>query len=416
MYAPALTDAVRRKQDPCNQAVINGQGGAFFYVNLNVTNPIFADKLVRQAMSYALHRDRIAGSVLQGLVGIAIDLPWRTSTPGLANRTIQRERDVTFTKQPIMAGACPTCIWGPLAAWTRDAVQPYGYKVRVCWNCNRQLSVPTVAAAMDTPPLLPEDIALGDPAPPKGKVDFGVTNSHTLWRAYEGDGYQDGPQKHLRLLAYIEDVHLIQAVAKKSSGVKTLEDIAHKRLKVTLALDGSPFIADIISHYGLDQLESWGGNIKRGFGGQANANRSEFDVLITAHGGLAGNIENDLMYEITQKFDLEYLPFSPELTEYMVKRHKLEVAPVPRGLLRGLEKPMTTLARNGQSVYSREDLPDDFAYIVARALDESRGVLKYLNRPYYYDSRTVWRGVGTVPLHPGAERYYRETGYLRQAA
>jgi hypothetical protein len=70
--------------------------------------------------------------------------------------------------------------------------------VRVCWNCNRQLSVPTVARAMNTPPLLPEDIALGDPAPPRGKVDFGLTNSHTLWRAYAGDGYQDGPQKHLR--------------------------------------------------------------------------------------------------------------------------------------------------------------------------------------------------------------------------
>jgi hypothetical protein len=106
---------------------------------------------------------------------------------------------VAFTKQPIVAGACPTCIWGPLAAWTRDAVKPYGYTVRVCWNCNPQLSVPTVptvARAMDTPPLLPEDVALGDPAPPRGKVDFGVTNSHTLWRAYVGDGYQDGPQKH----------------------------------------------------------------------------------------------------------------------------------------------------------------------------------------------------------------------------
>jgi TRAP-type uncharacterized transport system substrate-binding protein len=319
---------------------------------------------------------------------------------------------MAFTKQPIMAGACPTCIWGPLAAWTRDAVKPYGYKVRVCWNCNRQLSVPTVARAMDTPPLLPEDVALGDPAPPRGKVDFGVTNSHTLWRAYAGDGYQDGPQRHLRLLAYIEDVHLIQAVAKKTTGVKRLEDVAQKRLKVTLALDGSPFIPDILSHYQLDQLESWGGAIKRGFGGEARRNRSEFDLLITAHGGLAGNIENDLMYEISQKFDLEYLPFSPELTDHMVKRYKLEVAPVPRGLLRGIDKPMTTLARNGQSVYGREDLPDDFAYIVARALDESRGALKYLNRPYYYDSRTVWKGVGDIPLHPGAERYYRETGYL----
>jgi peptide/nickel transport system substrate-binding protein len=81
MYAPALTDAVRLKADPHNQTVINSQGGAFFYVNLNVTNPIFANKQVRQAMNYALDRDRIASTVLQGLVGGAIDLPWPQNSP-----------------------------------------------------------------------------------------------------------------------------------------------------------------------------------------------------------------------------------------------------------------------------------------------------------------------------------------------
>ncbi|MBV9324514.1 MAG: ABC transporter substrate-binding protein [Chloroflexi bacterium] len=81
MYAPSLVDAVRLKQDPRNQAVINAQGGAFFYVNLNVINPIFTDKLVRQAMNYALDRDRIASTVLQGLVGGPIDLPWPQNSP-----------------------------------------------------------------------------------------------------------------------------------------------------------------------------------------------------------------------------------------------------------------------------------------------------------------------------------------------
>ena len=98
---------------------------------------------------------------------------------------------MAFTKQPILAGACPTAT--------------------------------------------------------QGKVDFGVTNAHTLWRAYAGDGYQDGPQTHLRLLAYIEDVHLIQAVAKKGAGVKQLEAIAQQRLKVTLVVDGSPFLSDILA-------------------------------------------------------------------------------------------------------------------------------------------------------------------------
>jgi TRAP-type uncharacterized transport system substrate-binding protein len=316
------------------------------------------------------------------------------------------------TRRPIMAGACPTCIWGPIAVLTKQALVAYGYDVQVCYNCNRQLSVPVVAKAMETPPLNERDVELGDPPPPKGRVDFGVTNSHTLWRAYAGDGYADGPQKHLRLIAYIEDLHLIQVAAKRSLGLNSLEDVVSKRLGITLALDGSPFIPPILTYYGLDALESWGGTLKRGFGGENEANRSDFDVLITAHGGLAGNIENDLLYEVTQKFDLQFLELAPELMSQLTERFLLEVVPVPIGLLRGIDRPMTTLARNGQSVYGRQDMPDEFAYATARALDENRSKLKFLNRPYSYDSSTVWKGIGGVPLHPGAERYYRERAYL----
>src|SRR5262249_35581778 len=261
-------------------------------------------------------------------------------------------------RRPIMAGACPTCIWGPIAVLTKQVLVSYGYDVQVCYNCNRQLSVPSVAKAMDTPPLNEWDVILGDPPPPKGKVDFGVTNSHTLWRAYTGDGYDDGPQQHLRMIAYIEDLHLIQAAAKRSLGLTGLEDVASKRLAITLLVDRSPFVPPILGHYGLDQLESWGGTIKSGFGGEHAANRGDFDVVITAHGALAGNIENDLLYEVTQRFDLQFLEFAPSLMNELSKRFLLEIVPVPIGLLKGVDKPMMTLARNGQSVYGRQDMPD----------------------------------------------------------
>ncbi|HEY1294821.1 MAG TPA: TAXI family TRAP transporter solute-binding subunit [Chloroflexota bacterium] len=330
------------------------------------------------------------------------DLPTAAATleNGLAHR------------RPIMAGACPTCIWGPIAVLTRQALVAYGYDVQICYNCNRQLSVPSVARAIEPPPLNKWDVLLGDPPPPRGKVDFGVTNSHTLWRAFTGDDYADGPQTHLRLIAYIEDLHLIQVAARRSLSLVGLEDVANKHLPITLLLDGSPFVPSIVAYYGLDKLESWGGTIKRGYGGENAENRNNFDVLITAHGGLANNIENDLLYEVTQKFDLQFLEFAPELMAQMSERFLLEIVPVPVGLLKGIDRPMMTLARNGQSVFGREDLPDDFAYDVARALDENRSKLKYLNRPYFYDPKTVWQGIGSVPLHPGAERYYQEQHYL----
>jgi hypothetical protein len=115
----------------------------------------------------------------------------------------------------------------------------------------------------------------------------------------------------------------------------------------------------MIAHAGtlLDARLFDGGTGSDMVSGAAGQNAVERALKVSGHlTALAGNVENDLMYEVSQKFDLGYLPFSPELTEHTVERYKLEGAPMPPGLLRGIEKPMTTLARNGQSAYGRDDL------------------------------------------------------------
>ncbi|HYQ56317.1 MAG TPA: TAXI family TRAP transporter solute-binding subunit, partial [Draconibacterium sp.] len=83
------------------------------------------------------------------------------------------------------------------------------------------------------------------------------------------------------------------------------------------------------------------------------------------------------------------------------------------GLLRGVDREIETIARSGESVFTRDDISDEAAYDVAKAIDEHRGDLIWYIRPYSYDSRTVWKN-SNVPLHPGAEKYYREVGYISE--
>jgi TRAP-type uncharacterized transport system substrate-binding protein len=85
---------------------------------------------------------------------------------------------------------------------------------------------------------------------------------------------------------------------------------------------------------------------------------------------------------------------------------------LPRSEFRGVNHPIPTVGRSNQVVYSRDDLPADFAYTLAKALDERRDLLRWVHMPLSYDPRTV-ADLAPVPLHPGAERYYREAGYLK---
>ena len=88
---------------------------------------------------------------------------------------------------------------------------------------------------------------------------------------------------------------------------------------------------------------------------------------------------------------------------------------IPLGYMRGIDRTIHTVVSAGGPgtiVYGRADNPDDFAYMVAKALDERQDLLQWGISRYAYDRRTVWKAEG-LPLHPGAARYYREMGYMK---
>ena len=68
--------------------------------------------------------------------------------------------------------------------------------------------------------------------------------------------------------------------------------------------------------------------------------------------------------------------------------------------------------RPNHFIYTRDDVPDDFAYAVAKALDEHRELFQVQLEPWYYDPQTV-ADSKVIPMHPGAMKYYRERGHIK---
>ncbi|WP_067687933.1 ABC transporter substrate-binding protein [Nocardia jejuensis] len=80
--------------------VISYEGAELqLYVGANVQDPALADVRVRQAIAYALDRDRIMTEVFRG-AGYALNLPWPKSSPAYdASRNSRYTRDVNKAKQ-----------------------------------------------------------------------------------------------------------------------------------------------------------------------------------------------------------------------------------------------------------------------------------------------------------------------------
>jgi len=181
---------------------------------------------------------------------------------------------------------------------------------------------------------------------------------------------------------------------------------------VKIMIDGNAgtSVKPILDYYGLtpEALASFGASIV----GTEPENRQAFDVIVSTQGSLANNTEAAHWVEISQKFDLVFLNLPEDLLTRLASMDLgFERAEVPEGLIRGINRRIPTVARQGHAVYARDNTPEDFVYTVTKTLDERRDLFKYAFIPLTYDSRRAWR-YPNIPLHPGAARYYREKGYM----
>lgn len=318
-------------------------------------------------------------------------------------------------KKPVFGGACRLCPWGAMAQVVKDAMQPEGYNVQICHNCNAA-AAPVIVSEAKLPPPYKKDpavsVAMAPPNDPGlGPVDFGATAVQFLCSAYNGAGVyaNQKPMKNLRLIANVDSRWYLIVAAKADSGITDLSQVRQKRWPVKIfAPAGDRMVKAILDYYGLsvESITAAGGYVD-----QAREHRANFDIII--HGGdLSTAPEWDVWYEVSQKFDLNYIELAEPLLATLSHEPQVNRGTIPVGLLRGVERTIPTVVRNGTVIYSRADVPDQFAYDVARAMDLHQDLLQWTNQNFFYDVHHVWKACD-VPLHPGAARYYREMGYMK---
>jgi uncharacterized protein len=343
---------------------------------------------------------------------ISLLLIFQTGNMILAQENIDVGKTGWDVKRPVMASACANgCPWGELGDYVRKAMEPYGYSVILCRNCNRSYG-PRLVSTHDYPPPL-DEINLEDGVNVRvdARVDFGVTSSAMLSSAYFGTAGNKNPYSNLRLIAKIEDPFYFLVAARKESGIKDLARI--KQLQLPVRIMGSDNnMMTILKYYGIsaDDIKAWGG--KAGVT-MEEALKGNFDIISGFLASPSLNPESSSWTTLSQKFDLYFIELPEELLKILAQQSvDAEFVEVHQNLLRGVNRRIKTLGRSGESFFARDDTPEKAAYDLAKAIDENHSDLKWFIRVYTYDPKTVWKNFG-VPLHPGAEKYYREAGYLK---
>lgn len=243
-----------------------------------------------------------------------------------------------------------------------------------------------------------------------GTLESGFSQSDVATWAQTGTGIWDGraPVEKLRVIAnlYPETIHI---VASEKSGIKSVADLKGKR--VSLDEPGSGTLVDariILAAYGLSEDDINASFLKPDQAAERMRDGA-MDAFFFVGGFPAGAIAELASQQPVTLVPIDGPEAAATLAEYTFFAENI----VPGDTYEGVSEDVTTLSVGAQWV-TNADQPDDLIYGITAALwnDSTRQLLDaghQKGKEIVFD--TALDGVG-IPLHPGAERFYREQGLI----
>lgn len=119
--------------------------------------------------------------------------------------------------------------------------------------------------------------------------------------------------------------------------------------------------------------------------------------------------------EIAQNNPVTFLEPSKEVLDSMAKQYGWELRVLPAGTFPGQTKEIA-LPGSTTVLFASTDLSDDMAYSITKTVCEQTAKLRASHKALskFDCSDGKWkREVTGLPLHPGAERYFKEKGWMK---
>lgn len=240
----------------------------------------------------------------------------------------------------------------------------------------------------------------------RGELAFALADTVAdAWNGSEDAGFTAKLDKLRGLSATYNNY--VQIVASAESGIKTLADLKGKRISVGAARSGTElnaravFKAAGISYDDLAKVEY----LPFGESVELMKNRQLDATLQSA--GLGVSSIRDLATSV----DIVVVPVPADVVK-AINNPAYQASFIPANTYEGQTQDMPTAAIPNFLV-TQSDVSDDLAYAMTKALYENLDALQAAHNAAKAIKRENAVNGMPVPIHPGAERYYREVGVIK---
>ncbi len=243
-----------------------------------------------------------------------------------------------------------------------------------------------------------------------GLRNSGFAQSDVAYWAYTGTGIWEGqdPAKDLRTIAALFEEHF-HLVALADSGIDSVADLKGKR--VSLDEPGSGTYVDavlILEANGLTVDDVTAEALKGNAAAEALRN-GKIDAFFVVTGYPTG-----ALVELASATPIKLVPIDGPGADALTEKYKFfSSSSIPDGVYEGVSG-VSTVAVGAQWLTSAKE-DEELIYKITKALwnEQTRKLLDVGHaKGKSITLETALNGVA-VPLHPGAERYYREVGMIK---
>jgi TRAP transporter TAXI family solute receptor len=250
-----------------------------------------------------------------------------------------------------------------------------------------------------------------------GELDIATVATHEAIQALKGEfAWKNQPCVNITALVNGLNPNFMYFMVDPETGVTSIDEIFEKKIPLRIAT-GEPgsgteaFFRTILKYYNEDYetVKKWGMkvfNVGHGQSGELYKDR-HVDASFQGIGAPAASIEDMLLGR-----KIRFLPIIGKLEEFLEKTTRMPKTVLPAGVYKGQDKEIPTMGLETLLI-ARKDLKEELAYKVTRAInDNEKKVQSIASWSQLFEAKKAYVGIG-IPLHLGAEKYYREKGFLK---
>ena len=229
---------------------------------------------------------------------------------------------------------------------------------------------------------------------------------------YKGKKYED-----IMVLGGGFSQNFLHVMAAVDTGVETMEQMKNypKPIKVSpgkVGVSGEFTYRKMLEAYFMtsyDEIKKKGGK-----------------VIHTGYTGIATNLKDRhidfaciniappaaIIQEAALGRKLRIIPWPEDLLQLMNKDFGYGIGVIKKEMYPDILTEDVPTATMGTALIAHKSLDPEVAYQIVKIIDENKDRLPSIHKSLGFDPNVAWKQL-PGPLHPGAEKYYKEKGYMK---